>query len=57
MLYGPSAATGLTGGAAAFMMTGGSPLYTALAAFTLIGATLAARRILPKRRRAHRATK
>lgn len=48
-LYGPSAATGV-GGVGTMWFTG-SPLFAALAVFTLIGAIAAAHRVLPRFRR------
>ncbi|GAA2895723.1 hypothetical protein [Microbacterium esteraromaticum] len=51
-IYGPSAATGLgaasAGGAAIFGAD--NPIFVGLAVFTLIGAALAVKRILPKKR-------
>lgn len=55
MLYGPSAATGVAGGASVLLATG-DPVYAVLAGFTLLGAVLASVRIAPaiRRRRAAR---
>jgi hypothetical protein len=47
-LYGPSAATGLGAGAAASVVSG--DVFWGIAAFTLIGAVFAVKRILPKRK-------